>query len=273
MKHEHDGEHRTPDGGPDRLANAIRTAIVEGELPPGEPLRFRSLTGRYGVSVSALREAMARLHGEGFVAFAPGSGYRVIPATMEDFLDVARARLTVEVAAFGLSMDNADDDWEASVLATHHKLARATERLNASPSAKNAAAFTRCHKAFHLALVAGCGSQWLIAACADLRDRFDRCRLLLGAPTTAHPPLVTHHEPLCIAALSRQREEACRLLAEHIELAIEVVRGETVVVLGDPAHSRHKDATADTVCPAGTGVAASGRQGARRSTTRRRSRA
>ena len=60
---------------------AIRSDIMEGRFEPGAKLQFDALRQRYGIGISPIREALSRLHSEGWVArvcgFASGGyGYR-----------------------------------------------------------------------------------------------------------------------------------------------------------------------------------------------------
>src|SRR6201995_4963023 len=61
------------------LADAIRTAIMDGRLRPGTPLpATRTLAGDLGVSRGVIVEAYQRLADEGLVSGRPGAGTRVL---------------------------------------------------------------------------------------------------------------------------------------------------------------------------------------------------
>lgn len=212
------------------LVEKLRKDILAGHFGSSEPLRFRVLSERYGTSVSTLREALARLTGEKLVEFTPNSGFRVIQASLADLMDISRARLEIETAALRLSIEGGDEDWEAGIVAALHKLNRAQERLEREETVAHASDWELRHREFHMALVGGCGSNWLLDSCQTLRVLSDRYRYVVKAPTTAHPPLVAQHKPLADAAVSRRVGEACHLLREHILLSLEIVTGEKVLV-------------------------------------------
>src|SRR5258708_2554196 len=81
----------SPEDAPSRgltgwLADAIRTAIMDGRLRAGAPLpATRILAGDLGVSRGLVVEAYQRLADEGLVSGRPGTGTRVLgvprPAT------------------------------------------------------------------------------------------------------------------------------------------------------------------------------------------------
>ena len=237
------------DAAVNRVLARLREDIVTGRLGAAQPLRFRALTETYGTSVSSLREALARLAGEKLVLFTPNSGYRVVAATMEDLLDIGCARIEVEVSALRLSIEKGDDDWEARVVAAHHKLIRAEERSARDETTVENRDWSVRHRDFHMALVSGCGSQWLMDCCEALRIQFDRYRSLIRVPTDAYPVLIAQHTPLCDAAIARRTAEACDILRDHIRLSLDIVMERNVVRLaaapGDATSTRTEGAEPD----------------------------
>jgi DNA-binding GntR family transcriptional regulator len=63
----------------DRAYHALRDAIVDGTLAPGERLRDAELTRWLGLSRTPVREALARLELDGLVETAPQRFTRVTP--------------------------------------------------------------------------------------------------------------------------------------------------------------------------------------------------
>ncbi len=61
----------------DRAYVAIRDAIVDGTLPPGQQIRDQDLAQQLGLSRTPVREALARLEADGLVETAPQSYTRV----------------------------------------------------------------------------------------------------------------------------------------------------------------------------------------------------
>src|SRR5438093_13013034 len=58
---------------------SLRSAILDGALPPGEVLRPAELARQLGLSLTPVREALARLGAEGLVETRPQSETRVSP--------------------------------------------------------------------------------------------------------------------------------------------------------------------------------------------------
>ena len=61
----------------DRAYVAIRDAIVDGTLPPGQQIRDQELSQQLGLSRTPVREALTRLEADGLVETAPQSYTRV----------------------------------------------------------------------------------------------------------------------------------------------------------------------------------------------------
>ncbi|GAA2910803.1 hypothetical protein GCM10011428_26590 [Streptomyces violaceus] len=61
----------------ERVADALRAALIAGELRPGEVYSAPGLAARFGVSATPVREAMLDLAKEGLVDTVPNKGFRV----------------------------------------------------------------------------------------------------------------------------------------------------------------------------------------------------
>src|ERR1043166_8203181 len=61
----------------ERVAAALRAALIAGGLRPGEVYSAPDLAPRFGVSATPVREAMLELVKEGLVGTVPNKGFRV----------------------------------------------------------------------------------------------------------------------------------------------------------------------------------------------------
>ncbi|MET8570898.1 GntR family transcriptional regulator [Streptomyces sp. NPDC004783] len=73
----------------DRAYEAIRDAIVTGEIEPGTVVRDADLAERLGLSRAPVREAFSRLVDEGLLESKPQSYTRVTPVVAADVRDAA----------------------------------------------------------------------------------------------------------------------------------------------------------------------------------------
>jgi DNA-binding GntR family transcriptional regulator len=83
----------------DRAAAALRTAILDGELRPGQRVNQEAWAARVGVSPIPMREALRALAGEGLVTYRPRRGYAVTELNLADLEEVYRLRCLLETDA------------------------------------------------------------------------------------------------------------------------------------------------------------------------------
>jgi DNA-binding GntR family transcriptional regulator len=99
----------------DALAAALRTRILEGELPPGMPLREEALAGEYDVARHTLRSALRALQGEGLVQILPNRGARVTSLSPEDVRGLSDLRIALEVESARMALARGGGRLPASV--------------------------------------------------------------------------------------------------------------------------------------------------------------
>src|ERR1700749_80602 len=67
-----------------RIAESLRTAILDGSYRPGERIRQEDVAARSGASRIPVREALRMLAAEGLVTLVPNSGAWVTRLTMAE---------------------------------------------------------------------------------------------------------------------------------------------------------------------------------------------
>ncbi|MET9696629.1 GntR family transcriptional regulator [Streptomyces sp. NPDC006529] len=80
-----------------QVLDALRAALVDGGLVPGEIYSGPALGERFGVSATPVREAMQQLALEGAVECLPNRGFRVIARTAAELAELAEVRALLEV--------------------------------------------------------------------------------------------------------------------------------------------------------------------------------
>jgi len=81
------------------VADAIRSALREGHLKPGENINEVELAAQFGVSRGPIREALLVLAEEGLLTHEPNRGFSVINLSPEDQTHIAEIRLLLEAYA------------------------------------------------------------------------------------------------------------------------------------------------------------------------------
>jgi DNA-binding GntR family transcriptional regulator len=195
------------------VLEAIKRAILAGELKPGQALVETDLAEVLGVSKTPVREALKTLAGAGLVTMSPYKGATVRVVDDEQARHVYDARLLVEPEALSRAVARGHD-WRPA----HQALQRAGQ-------AADQAERSLANRDFHHELYAGCGNPLLIRMLDDLRDqtalvsaaawRHEPDWLLQGA-TPSWEREAAEHRAMLQAAEDGDAERAAALLRGHI---------------------------------------------------------
>ena len=96
----------------DVVFQTLRTAILKGDLKPGERLMELQLASKLGVSRTPIREAIRMLEQEGLARTIPRKGAEVAGMTEKDMEDVLQIRCVLEELAARLSCQNITEQTE-----------------------------------------------------------------------------------------------------------------------------------------------------------------
>src|SRR4051812_21479497 len=81
----------------ERVADALRAALIAGELLPGQVHSAPALAARFGVSATPVREAMLDLAKEGLVDTVPNKGFRVTAVSEKQLDEYTHIRSLIEI--------------------------------------------------------------------------------------------------------------------------------------------------------------------------------
>jgi DNA-binding GntR family transcriptional regulator len=202
----------------------IRADIVAGTYLPGSKLSPREIATKSNVSLSVVREALTRLAEQGLVIAEPQLGFSVVNLDLDDARDLNRVRILIESAAIKDAVEHADVEYEARVLASHHRLTRTPQWADATTHTISDA-WAQAHTQFHSALLSACTSPRLIDLAAGMRETAELYRRWSGRFTMrgAQRDVAGEHLALMQAALDRDAERAAVLAGEHIDRTTEVL--------------------------------------------------
>ena len=196
--------------------NRLRSDIIAGKLAPGAKLRIEELRDDYRIGASPLREALNRLAGEGFVTVEEQRGFKVAPVSPDDLKDLSRMRIMLECEALRESISNGDDEWEANLLAAHHRLQKAERSFG-----KNLDEWEQRNEEFHEALVAACTSSWLLRLRHVLYEQHKRYRFIAILSHQPDRDVHREHRDILEAALARDLKAAIEATERHIQFTLE----------------------------------------------------
>jgi DNA-binding GntR family transcriptional regulator len=90
-----------------QVIDALRTAILDGRLQPGQPITERQLAHDLQISRAPIREALRDLEKEGLIVTRPHKGTYVASFSDEDVQEIYTLRATLETMALGRAIDRA----------------------------------------------------------------------------------------------------------------------------------------------------------------------
>lgn len=198
-----------------QVYDRLRRDILTGTLEPGLKLKIERLRDHYETGASPIREALSLLTSEGLVDRLDQRGFRVAEISLEAFEELLKTRCWLEERAVSESIANAGTEWEENLVLAHHRLTR-TDRAAAN-DLQTTIVWETAHKAFHMALLAACGSRPLLNFCEQLYDQNIRYRYV--AVTSAYPKRDIGDEHLKIfeAAVTRDVGTTVGLLLRHYQ--------------------------------------------------------
>lgn len=148
----------------EQAADAVREAIVRGELPPGQRLVERQLCEQLGISRATLREAYRQLEVEGFITLTPYRGPVVTTLDPVEAQAVYDVRAALECQAMHLFATRATD-------AMAEVLAGAVKALRQAHERGDATAMLESKRALYAALYDGAQSPMLAQQATLVQDR------------------------------------------------------------------------------------------------------
>lgn len=200
----------------------LRAQLLSGEFVPRQRLRVATLAGAHGVSLNVVREALNRLAGEGLVDVEPNCGFSVRDLSVEDLVDLVAQRVVLESIALRQCIEHSSPDWQASVLAAHHRLRKTPLTLNDEAKSLNPLWVSR-HDDFHRAILEACGSPRLFQMVRQLADAAEMYHRALLPASGRDEAMEREHEALLDAILAEDANAAVDILKAHLERTRDVM--------------------------------------------------
>lgn len=200
----------------DRVTDLLRNAIINLELAPGDRLAAEEIAGRFAVSPTPVREAFARLAGEGFVVALPQRGVRVSEITAADVRDLYEMRLLLEPVAIRRSVERSTDQWIDLIETSFADMIAAGSADLAALSPAEYAVHEELHVAFHRATLSQCDSVWLRRFTDTMLDNSRRVRQLTLAVRTDFTTIVTEHRAIADACVTGDADLAVQHHTHHL---------------------------------------------------------
>ena len=193
----------------DSVKRAIRSAIISGEMEPGQVYSAPTLGETFGVSPTPVREAMLDLVRKGLVISLPNKGFRVTEVSESDLDDVAQLRLLIEppmVRQVVGAIDPAGID----------RLRESAQRIVDAARAGDLIEYVSSDLEFHITLLGYAGNRLLLEIVTDLRNK---TRLLGLLPLLESGKLIEsaeEHQTIMDLVEAGEADQAEAYLRKHI---------------------------------------------------------
>ncbi|QXH46584.1 GntR family transcriptional regulator [Pseudomonas xanthosomatis] len=196
------------------IEERLRSAILDGRLPPGTAVRQQELATLFGVSRMPVREALRQLEAQSLLQVVMHKGAVVAPLIGEDAVDTYGLRVLLETEALRQSIPRLDAD----------DIALARGYIRQLETETRHAEIGRLNRLFHMALYSKAGNQKLLRLIEielNEEERFLRFHLSsmgLGKLTQ------DDHIALVDAASDKLVDEAVKMLEAHLNNAARTIR-------------------------------------------------
>ncbi|WP_246018440.1 GntR family transcriptional regulator [Pelagibacterium montanilacus] len=193
----------------DVIYDALRDAIIRGEIAEGEPLRQDSIAQMFNVSRIPVREAMQRLEAQGLVVSERYKGVVVASLSPEQIIEIFEFRALVEPAVI-----------EAAVpLMTEASLERAQRHCDAFAAETDPVRWGDLNREFHNALYRDCDRPYFLSVIDKTNDLVERYVRLVLFLTQGLRNATTEHQAILDACKSRKPKLAAELTRRHVDAA------------------------------------------------------
>jgi DNA-binding GntR family transcriptional regulator len=191
-----------------RIAEDLRSAILNGDYEPGARIRQEDLADRHGASRLPVREALRMLEGEGLVTLVANTGAWVTRLSLAECEEMYQVRERIEPLLLRYSVPELDD----LQIDELDRLATAMEHTTSLEE------FIALDREFHLASYSGASTTMLGDTVLRLWNRTQHYRRAFMRVYSGAGDRSVHHEHhLLVSAMGRRDLDECeRVLAGHI---------------------------------------------------------
>ena len=189
------------------VANALREAIMQGELQADNRIKQYAVGQQFGVSRSPVREAFNLLAFEGFIELEKDVGARVKPLDIQELEELYLAREAIEPQMISLACQRISPEQLSAAVALNEE----GERFAADDDLVR---YLQVDREFHRMLLEASGLKSLNEITALLWQRTQRYRLEYTAGTHLGTS-VREHRMILDAFAGHQSDDAADLYRIH----------------------------------------------------------
>ncbi len=200
----------------EQVLDALRDAIVQGELKPGQPIIENEIAAQLGISRAPVREALQILNSEGLLETIPYHGTTVRALTRSDIEELYGLRSVLEGFAVSriVALHNPEDV---------QTLRQFYEEMLEQANQGNLKQVNNLDRAFHDALIELSRHQLLLSTWGAVALRVRQVMGLLNERNTDLKQIAYNHLPIIEAIAEWDEAKAVSLIQQHIAATGELV--------------------------------------------------
>jgi DNA-binding GntR family transcriptional regulator len=191
-----------------QLHRILRTAIIEGDLAPGQAISEIEMSKRFSISRQPVREAFIKLGEERLIEVLPQRGTYVRKISVKGVLDARHLREIIEISI----VREVTLKHDASLIKNLRQLIAQQAKVKPGDSRSFLALDEELHRA--LALHAGREYAWRITE--GIKAQMDRVRFLSFDFATPTPQLVAEHTAIVDAIEAGDADLAEQRMEMHL---------------------------------------------------------
>jgi DNA-binding GntR family transcriptional regulator len=196
-----------------QLHRILRTAIVRGELTPGQAISEVEMSRKFDVSRQPVREAFIKLNEEHLIEILPQRGTYVRRISVKEVLDARHLREIIEVSVVREVVEKKTPALVETLRALIAEQRKTRHGDNLS--------YLRLDDEFHRTLALHAGREYLWRVTEGIKAQMSRVRFLTFDQATPTPQLTDEHAEIVDAIDAGDEEESVRRMERHLRTLIE----------------------------------------------------
>ena len=193
----------------DVVFQTLRSAILRGDLKPGERLMELQLASKLGVSRTPIREAIRMLEQEGLAITIPRRGAEVAKMTEKDMGDTLQIRRALEELAVVLVCDKITEE-------DVQELKTAMLAFEELTKGDNVVELAKADVALHETVYRIADNPKLVQLLGDIREQMFRYRAEYLKDKSIYPVLIQEHRDMVAALEKRNKELVVKITMKHL---------------------------------------------------------
>lgn len=203
----------------DEVAHRLRALIQSGELRPRERINETTLSQRFGISRTPLREAIKILSSEGLLEILPNRGAQVASISQSEISDMLEVIGGLECVAGELACQHASAAEIERIAALNADMERAYEQSQAPE-------YFEINQKIHELILLASHNPTLIALYENLSTRIQRARFTAHKTPKQWEQAMQDHRQMVSLLQARDAEALGALLKAHVRSKRDVIAAQ-----------------------------------------------